>query len=102
MTRLQRWVAVGTLTLTAVFLHRVLCEWVSEEVYKHSAYNREDLVPISEERGIVARSRETYGFDAVFGIAVPMILLGGALFVLASPGNEKRERQAVNDGGSGS
>jgi len=76
--------------LIALFLHMLLCDWNSGLIYSgNNDFNgsrTRAIVPFGAEFGIIGRSSETIVPDALLGIALPILLVGSALFVIVTPG----------------
>jgi hypothetical protein len=86
MNGLQRTITVATLLGVAVFLHLFFCNWVirtsnsSPPDYSGGVLKIVSFGPYS---GILGRSPSSVSFDAIAGVAVPLLMVGGALYVAA-------------------
>jgi hypothetical protein len=86
MTQLQKLIAAVTLMLVAFFLHLFLCDWLGSSVNHNSSdVSRVTILPFGYAVAIVARSSATLLIDGLLGVAVPVVLIGASLFVLATP-----------------
>jgi hypothetical protein len=85
MNGLQRTIVVATLLGVATFLHFFLCDWVSSPLRLDSFETNvtRTIVPLGPYAGIHARSSNSVTFDAIAGVAVPLLMVGGALYVAA-------------------
>jgi len=89
MTTAQNTIVIITLLLVAAILFTLFCNVsIGHDYYGVGDFrgNRHlAIVPMGNSCGIVARSRESFIIDGVFGIAVPIALIGAAAFVSVSP-----------------
>lgn len=87
MNGLQRTILVVTLLGVAAFLHFFLCDWVIRSIRMDpsatSSARARTIVPFSSDTGILARSPSSVTIDAIAGVAVPLLMAGGALYVAA-------------------
>jgi hypothetical protein len=84
MNGLQRTILVVTLLGVAAFLHFFLCDWVIRSIRMDpsatSSARARTIVPFSSDTGILARSPSSV---TIAGVAVPLLMVGGALYVAA-------------------
>jgi hypothetical protein len=81
MSFLQRVIAVATLLCVATFLHLFCCDWVSRPTSLDDTANGGGaltIVRFSSHAGIVGRSKESVSFDAICGVALPLLMVGAA------------------------
>ena len=84
MNRLQRIIAVATLLGVATFLHFFFCDWVIRPSTSPPVFGSDGraIVTFSPTSGIRGRSNSA-PLDAVAGVAAPLLMTGGALFIIA-------------------
>lgn len=78
---LQKLIAVATLLSVATFTHLYCCDWVTSPYTLDSTENgagKLTLVRFSSNAGILGRSKESVSFDAIYGVALPLLMVGGA------------------------
>lgn len=86
MNGLQRTILVATLLGVAAFLHFFFCNWVFSPFTLDSTVNGGGILTIvrfGSNSGILARSQSSVSVDAIAGFAVPLLMVGGALYVAA-------------------
>lgn len=89
MTRAQKTVLVVTLVAVSSFLHTLFCDFQSGIIYTgsndfHGGKTRV-IISFGANSGIVGRSRDTVVRDGMLGVALPMLLIGSAAFVMLTP-----------------
>ncbi|TWT86139.1 hypothetical protein Mal64_38790 [Pseudobythopirellula maris] len=89
MNNAQRLIAVVTLLTAGVFLHFFFCEWkINSGLTLDSSvngYGKRTIVSLGSNTGVVFRPHRPSPepVDAICGVAVPLMLTGGALFLAA-------------------
>ncbi|QEG37129.1 hypothetical protein [Bythopirellula goksoeyrii] len=86
MNVIQKIIGVTTLVCVAAFMHFFFCDWVSSPEALDSTVNGGGaltIVPFGSNSGILGRSVESVSLDAICGIAVPLLLVGSALYLAA-------------------
>ncbi len=97
MSAMQKTVVIPTLVFLAVFFHVLFCDW---EHYSGSPefaqrYSDITIIPLKTGTetelgfGVLARSSTTHTIDAIFGIALPVVLIAAGIYML--PGSSKTD-----------
>jgi hypothetical protein len=99
MSAAQKIIAATTLLALSLFMHLFYCNWlVANPSTLDSTVNgggNRTIVRFGSNSGILGRSRETVSMDALLGVAIPGLMVGAALCILAAPknfGNSSDER----------
>ena len=89
MSNTQKIIAAITLGVVSLFLHLFHCNWLNASSQTLSSTvnggGEMTIVKFASNSGILSRSRETVSNDALFGVAVPVLLIGAACYILAAP-----------------
>ncbi len=89
MSNVQKIIAAITLGGVSLFLHMFHCNWLIASSHTLTSTDNGGghmtIVEFASNSGILGRSRETVSQDAVFGVAVPLLLIGTACFIVAAP-----------------